>query len=175
MDRKYPIVMNKPPDKIYYKITVDVFQMCCLFLAYLVVISWRLSINFIKRFKQFLVHDIFAGLVVIWGKLILCFCFESILINTYDYSFCGFSHITWVMLQSICAENQCIVHIKTTEKKSYYSDGYVIMWNRDFFQWVNPFNAGIVFRFQNMTSVDVWFWSLKTVPTLKELKKIQWP
>ena len=38
--------------------------------------------------------------------------------------------------------------------------------------FLNPFSAGIVFRRQNLTSVDVRFWSLKTIPALKELKKI---
>ena len=35
---------------------------------------------------------------------------------------------------------------------------------------VNPFRAGTVFMRQNLTSVDVRFWRVKTVPTLKELR-----
>ena len=34
----------------------------------------------------------------------------------------------------------------------------------------NPFNAGTVFRRQNLTSKDVIFWRLKTAHTLKVLK-----
>ena len=40
---------------------------------------------------------------------------------------------------------------------------------------LNPFSAGTVIRRQNLTSVDVRFWRLKTVPALKELKKSYWP
>ena len=36
--------------------------------------------------------------------------------------------------------------------------------------WFNPFSAGTVFRRQNLTSVDVRFWRLKTIHALKELK-----
>ena len=38
----------------------------------------------------------------------------------------------------------------------------------------NPFSAGTVFIRQNMTSVDVRFWRVKTVPTLEELKYLSW-
>ena len=34
----------------------------------------------------------------------------------------------------------------------------------------DPFSAGIVSIHQNLTSVDVRFWRIKTVPALKELK-----
>ena len=33
---------------------------------------------------------------------------------------------------------------------------------------MDPFSAGTVFRRQNLTSVDVRFWRLKTIPALKE-------
>ena len=33
---------------------------------------------------------------------------------------------------------------------------------------LNPFNAGTVFRRQNVTSIDVRFWRLKSIPALKE-------
>ena len=36
----------------------------------------------------------------------------------------------------------------------------------------NPFSAGTVFKRQNLTSVDVRFGGLKTVPALKELKNV---
>ena len=36
-------------------------------------------------------------------------------------------------------------------------------------QHFNPFNAGIVFIRQNLTSVYVRFWRIKTIPALKEL------
>ena len=35
----------------------------------------------------------------------------------------------------------------------------------------NLFNAGTVFRRQNLPSKDVRFWRLKTIPTPKEFKK----
>ena len=34
----------------------------------------------------------------------------------------------------------------------------------------NPYSAGIDFSRQNLTSVDVRFWRLKSTPALKELK-----
>ena len=34
----------------------------------------------------------------------------------------------------------------------------------------NPFSAGIDFRRQNLTSVDVRFWRLKSIPALKDQK-----
>ena len=34
----------------------------------------------------------------------------------------------------------------------------------------NPFSAGTVFRRQNLTSKDVRFWRLKTLPALKKVK-----
>ena len=36
---------------------------------------------------------------------------------------------------------------------------------------VNPYSAGIDFRHQNLTSVDFRFWHLKSIPTLKRVKK----
>ena len=39
----------------------------------------------------------------------------------------------------------------------------------------HPFSAGTVFMHQNLTSVDVRFWCIKTVPALKELKYLLWP
>ena len=33
---------------------------------------------------------------------------------------------------------------------------------------INPFSAGINFRRQNLTSVDVRFWRLKSIPAPKE-------
>ena len=37
---------------------------------------------------------------------------------------------------------------------------------------VNSFSAGTVFRRQNLTSTDVRFWRIKTIPVLKELKYV---
>ena len=37
---------------------------------------------------------------------------------------------------------------------------------------VNPFSPGTVFRRQNLTSTDVRFWRIKTIPALKELKYV---
>ena len=41
--------------------------------------------------------------------------------------------------------------------------------------WPNPYSAGIDFSRQNLTSVDVRFSRIKTVPALKELKYSDWP
>ena len=35
---------------------------------------------------------------------------------------------------------------------------------------LNPFSAGTDFRRQNLTSIDVRFWRLKSIPALKELQ-----
>ena len=35
---------------------------------------------------------------------------------------------------------------------------------------INPFSAGIDFRRQNLTSIEVRFWRLKSIPALKELQ-----
>ena len=40
----------------------------------------------------------------------------------------------------------------------------------DIFNIFNSFIVGIDFRRQNLTSIDVIFWRLKTVPTLKGLR-----
>ena len=40
---------------------------------------------------------------------------------------------------------------------------------------INPFSAGTVFSRQNLTSVDVRFWRLKTVPAPKEIKNVRLP
>ena len=36
--------------------------------------------------------------------------------------------------------------------------------------WVNPFSTGIDFRRQNLTSIDVRFWRLKSIIALKRMK-----
>ena len=37
---------------------------------------------------------------------------------------------------------------------------------------INPFSAGTVIMSQNLTSVDVRFWRIKSIPALKELKDL---
>ena len=40
--------------------------------------------------------------------------------------------------------------------------------NAELIKRINPYSAGIDFRRQNLTSVDVRFWRLKSIPALKE-------
>ena len=42
------------------------------------------------------------------------------------------------------------------------------------FLTLDPFSAGTVFIRQNLTSVDVRFWRIKSIRALKELKYLQW-
>ena len=42
-----------------------------------------------------------------------------------------------------------------------------MLWVYGYYQCCDSFSVGIVFRRQNMTSLDVTFWRLKTVPALK--------
>ena len=46
-----------------------------------------------------------------------------------------------------------------------------MLWVCGHYEYFKSFSAGIVFRRQNLTSVDVRFWRLKTVPELKGLNK----
>ena len=47
-------------------------------------------------------------------------------------------------------------------------DSFHFIWHRQ----MNSFSAGTVFRRNNLTSTDVRFWRLKTVPALKEFYKL---
>ena len=38
----------------------------------------------------------------------------------------------------------------------------------EFLKYINPFSEGTVFIRQNLTSVEVRFWSINTVPALEE-------
>ena len=54
---------------------------------------------------------------------------------------------------------------------SAYISGWCCLWLA-FRQAFNPFSAGTVSIRQNLTSADVKFWRIKTVPMPKELKYI---
>ena len=59
---------------------------------------------------------------------------------------------------SICSGSQCT----TIDHLQSLFTGHKLL--------INPFSAGTDFRRQNMTSIDVWFWRLKSTPALKEFK-----
>ena len=46
-----------------------------------------------------------------------------------------------------------------------------VLWVYGHYKYVYSYSAGIDFSRQNLTSTDVRFWRLKSVPALKELKQ----
>ena len=49
-----------------------------------------------------------------------------------------------------------------------------LLWVYEHYNLFNSFSAGIVFRPQNVTSTDVQFWRLKTIPALNDWPGVCW-
>ena len=47
-----------------------------------------------------------------------------------------------------------------------------MLWSAAIIKMNNYFSVGIVFRRQNLTSIDVRFWRLKSIPAQKEFEKL---
>ena len=103
------------------------------------------------------------------------FCLKSILtLWSLSCSLCHSSISSWNCFRNFPASNEWT--IASLYKNTLFGlvAINIVLWFI-IFMGLNPFSAGTVFIHQNLTSVDVRFWRIKTVHALKELKCSQWP